>query len=312
MTNIIFFGTPDFILPVLDSINSSFNLLAIVTQPDKPQGRKQILTQSPSKEFGTKHTIPVLTPSKLNNEFITTLQSQFPIVDLCVLAAYGKIIPTPLLALPKLGFLNIHPSLLPRYRGATPTLGPLLRGEPTTSISYMLMDHLMDHGPIISQTQFPISPNTNRDQLTKSMFQTASLQIPSIINNFLNSPHSTPQNHTQATYTPILSKSDGFISWDTLIKAIQSKNIQIESFSPKIQSIIQDIYVSHLGAKFLHQTCLALSPWPGLWTLTPQNKRLKILTSSLIDNQFIPQKVQLEGSTPTDWEKLTNLHLLKP
>ncbi len=308
MTNIIFFGTPDFVLPVLESIQNNFNLLGIITQPDKPQGRKQIFTPSPTKVFGTNHNVPVLTPPKLDDEFITNLNLQFPTVDLCILAAYGKIIPSNLLNLPKFGFINIHPSQLPKFRGATPTLGPILRGESTTAISYMVMDNLMDHGPIITQTQFPILPDINRDQLTKLMFHTASEQITLIINKFLKFHQSTPQNHDQATFTPILTKQDGFISWETLTQAMNAINIPLQSFPPKLQPIIQDIYTPHLGATFLHHTCLALSPWPGLWTLTPENKRLKILTSNLIKNKFSPKIVQLEGSTPTLWSKLITLH----
>ncbi len=299
MTKIIFFGTPEFIIPVLEVLHANFDLLAIVTQPDKPQGRRQLLTPSPAKQFGLEQKIPVLTPSKLDDQFLSNLKTNFPQVDLAVLAAYGKIVPGNLLSYPRHGFLNIHPSLLPAYRGATPTLGPILRGETTTGITYMLMDELMDHGPIVNQIEVEINPQQTRDQLTTDLFQTASADITSVINNYLNNLNQlSPQSHDLAIFTPILKKTDGFIDFLTIRKALANETIELSKFPPKLQSLIQDIYTPQQGAKFLHQACLAVSPWPGLWTFQPDGKRLKILKTTFENNRFNLLEIQLEGKNP--------------
>ena len=317
MTSIIFFGTPDFVVPVLESLvnQPDFQVIAVITQPDQPVGRKQVLTPSPIKIASEKLNLKVFTPAKLTLEFLVELENHtFQLTnkkqpDLAVLAAYGKIIKPNLLNFPIHGFLNIHPSLLPSWRGATPTLAPILRGDPDTGVSFMIMDELMDHGPIISQlTKLTINQNENRQDLTERLFINAASNLPSIIKSYLNSNISHPQNHDLATFTPILKKQDGFISWETFRKARSSNEIALEEFPEKLRPIISNIYSSDLGAKFLHQSCLALSPWPGLWTITPDEKRLKILTTTLQNNQLHPQLVQLEGSTPTDWSKLSSLH----
>lgn len=328
MISIIFFGTPNFVVPILESIHNSKNskIIAVVTQPDQPVGRKQIITPSPVNLKSKELEIKIFTPPKLTNDFISELSNHTyqstgeyqP--DLAILVAYGKIIKTNLLNYPKQGFINIHPSLLPAWRGATPTLAPILRGEKETGVTYTLMDEQLDHGPILAQFTAQITPEENRDQLTTRLFYQSANYIDQIITEFIqNTNHTlsshyqyyTPpiaQNHTLATFTPILDKNDGYVTWGTLHKGQHANAIKLSEFPPKLQPIIQDIYDPKLGAKFLHQACLALSPWPGLWTMTPKNQRLKIITSQFTNNQFLPLLVQLAGSTPTAWKNLSALH----
>lgn len=326
--NIVFFGTPQFVIPILQVLlsDSNFNITSVFTQPDQPLGRKQILTPSPIKQYAWSTNISVFTPQKLNtDEFKSQLYYANPSQpDLAILAAYGKIIPKWLLEYPKHGFLNIHPSLLPKYRGATPTLGPLIRGEQITGVSYMFMDEQLDHGPILAQTSNKIYETENRDQLTTRLFQEASRHLTEIIKHYLeyqntqqlptantdpyqlNLP-SSPQDHNLATFTPLLTKNDGFLPWELIQAALDGKPSPLTLFPAKLQPLISDLYTPQHSATFIHQTITALAPWPGAWTeIVHQNqtKRLKLLSSQLIENHILLNQVQLEGKTPQSWESL--------
>lgn len=320
---ILFMGTPSLVVPVLKTLNETehFQIIAAVTQPDQPVGRKQLLTPSPIKQYSQEHNIPTLAPTKLTLQFQQQLVSH-PRPDVAVLAAYGKIIPQWLLDWPQHGIINIHPSLLPAYRGATPTLGPLLRGEIQTGVTFMLMDAQLDHGPIISQTTSHINPEENRDQLTMRLFQEASQILPHIIDRYTNSPHvttspanilihvpATPQDHSQATYVPLLNKADGFLPWELISAALANQPAPLTLFPNKIQTLVQDIYQPTATATFVHNAIRALSPWPGAWTyFTHQNqqKRLKLLTSRLQNNTLFLNQVQIEGKTPQEFSSLNN------
>src|SRR5579864_8312029 len=142
---VVFFGTPIFVVPILKELAEYFEVVTVVTTPDQKLGRKQLLTPSPVKIYAQKHNIPIITPQQFNNETIEQLRNFKP--DLFVVAAYGKLIPNDLLELPTYGAINIHPSLLPKYRGPTPIQTALLNGETTTGISFIKMDEEMDHGP---------------------------------------------------------------------------------------------------------------------------------------------------------------------
>jgi len=152
---IIFFGTPIFGAIVLEALTKSeFKPIAIVTEPDKPVGRKQILTPPPVKETAIKYDIPVLQPESLSTYQLINLSAYQP--DLIIVAAYGKILPKEILDISRLGSLNIHPSLLPKYRGASPIQTAILNGDKETGVTIILMDEKIDHGPIVAQRQWEI------------------------------------------------------------------------------------------------------------------------------------------------------------
>jgi len=150
---IVFFGTPSFATDVLDELKAGgFLPSLIVTAPDAPQGRKLILTAPPVKEWAEQEDIPVLQPQTLRDdpELAPLINSEW---DLFIVASYGKILPETLLSLPKYGTLNVHPSLLPRFRGASPVRSAILADERTTGVSIMLMDEKLDHGPVVAQAR---------------------------------------------------------------------------------------------------------------------------------------------------------------
>ena len=155
---IIFMGTPDFSVPVLKSLIENAQVVLVVTQPDKPVGRKQLLTESPVKKVALENNIPVFQPSKIRKDYETILRTP---CDLLVTCAYGQIIPKEVLEHPRLGCINVHASLLPKYRGGAPIHWCLINGEEKTGVTIMYMAEKMDAGDIISQKEYKILPTDN-------------------------------------------------------------------------------------------------------------------------------------------------------
>src|SRR3972149_8833640 len=154
---VIFFGTPDFALPALAGLAQNHQLKAIVTQPDKPRGRQRAVKPSPVKPWAQENSLPVLEPESLSDpEFLRSIKEYAP--DVIVVAAYGKIIPPELLVIPRLGCVNIHASLLPKYRGAAPIQRAIMAGARKTGVTIMQMDEGMDTGTILSQAEIPVGP----------------------------------------------------------------------------------------------------------------------------------------------------------
>ena len=162
---IVFMGTPDFAVPSLEALwNKGYDICAVYTQPDKPKGRKQILTPPPVKERALSHHIPVEQPATLRtDEAFATLQRYAP--DLIVVVAYGKILPKNVLDLPRFGCINVHGSLLPKYRGAAPIQWAVLNGDAVTGVTTMFMAEGLDTGDIILKKETPIGPNETAGEL---------------------------------------------------------------------------------------------------------------------------------------------------
>jgi methionyl-tRNA formyltransferase len=250
---VVFMGTPDFAVPVLNYLIKSTKLLAVVTQPDKKAGRKQKIAQSPIKQLALANKIKVLQPAKVrdNAEFIQQIKQLQP--DLIVVVAYGFILPKEILDIPKYGIINIHASLLPKYRGASPIQSAILNGDQETGVTLMLIDEQMDHGPFLGQKSLSIdndSYKTLHDKLAKLGTELLVEILPKYIAGQIKP---VVQDDSLATYCYILTKADGKIDWT---KSAQEIERQVRAFTP----------------------------WPGTWT-TWQGKNLKILAASLsLDN----------------------------
>ena len=210
----IFIGTPDFGIPALEALINSdkFELIAVVTQPDKPKGRKQILTPPPVKEIALKNGIQVLQPQKINND-ITEIQNLQP--DIIIVAAYAQIISQAILDIPKYGCINIHGSLLPKYRGAACIQGAILDGETETGITIMKMDAGLDTGNIIKKFPIPIRENDT----TESVFDKLSnlggeIIVPTLIEFIAGEITLEKQNENEASYVKMIKKEDGKINWN--------------------------------------------------------------------------------------------------
>jgi len=223
-------GTPEFAVPILEAlIKSDFiEVISTVCNQDKLVGRKQILTPPPTKILAEKYNIPVLQPDKIRKpEWTEKIKELNP--ELIVVAAFGQIIPKTILDIPKYKAINVHGSLLPKLRGASPVQFAILEGYEKTGVTIMIMDELMDHGPILSQKKIKIEPKETSKTLFEKMAKIgASLLIETISKWISGQLKVTEQNHDEMTLTKILSKEDGKINWQNSAEKIER---QIRAFN---------------------------------------------------------------------------------
>jgi len=266
--NSVFFGSDEFSLVVLKQlVEAGWPISAIVTETDKQAGRGLQLKQSETKKWATENGIAVFQPE--TKAEITEILSQIK-PHLALLASYGKIIPDEALNIPTYGFLNVHPSLLPKYRGATPLQSVILNGDEQTGVTIMKMDAGVDTGGIVAQKTLPLHQTETFSELKDALAaEGASLllrQLPSYLSG-QNEPKI--QNNAAATGTKKLSKDMGEIDWTQ-------------------------------SAEQIDRQVRALNPWPGTYTFLGE-KRLKILASQVSDGKLSLLEVQLEGKKPTAW-----------
>lgn len=274
----VFFGTPDFVLPVAQKLTEDFELVGVVTSPDIPQGRKKTPTPTDVKKWYMEHLLKnntegvILTPEKLTHETAVKLRKLHP--DLFVVAAYGKLVPEDILAIPTLGSLNIHPSLLPNYRGPSPIQNALLNGDRELGVTIMQMDEELDHGPIVTQWTIPIAPHDTFESLHKKAFSDASLKLPGVIKKYADkSLLPVQQQHDKAFFTERIEREHGYFP------------INNPPEKTKLQRMIRAYY-----------------PWPGVWTnVDVKGKTLRL--------KFLPGGIfQLEGGKPVKLKELLNGH----
>ncbi len=283
-----FFGSDEFSIIVLKQlIDRGYVPALCITQPDKPKGRKLVLTPTPIKEFCLESKIPVITPEILNEKELT-LPPHSPntevAYDFFVVASYGKIIKQKILDIPKKGCLNVHPSLLPQYRGASPIETAILNDSKDTGVTIMLMDAQMDHGPILRQDthafeQWPESKQEVHDALARL----GGTMLADTIEPFMNGEiMQQPQDHTKATFTKMIQKEDGRIS---------------------LSDTDYGTYLKYL----------ALTPWPGLFFfIEKQNRQIRVKVESAhfdASAGFVIDSVIPEGKSPMSFESFRNGYL---
>ena len=205
-TNIIFWGTPDITIPYLEKLErAGYNIVAVVTLPDRPVGRKQILTAPSPKFWAKERNIPVLQPEKLDQNFAEEIKKINP--DISIVVAYGKIIPESIINTPSLGTLNVHYSLLPKWRGATPVESAILYGDEKTGVSIQQMVYKLDAGAIFAEKEIKLKGDEFREDLRSNLSEAGSdlliESLPGILNKTL-SPK--PQDESLVTRAKILSK----------------------------------------------------------------------------------------------------------
>jgi methionyl-tRNA formyltransferase len=271
---ILFFGTPKFSLPALTQLKENdFNIIGVVTQPDKPAGRKKILTPPPIKLLAEKLQLPVYQWEKNDKEVLEKINKIKP--DLIVVVAYGKILPKELVNLPPYGCLNLHPSLLPKYRGPSPIQTAILNGETKTGVTIIKLDQETDHGPIVAQKEFDILEDDDYESLSNSLACEGAEVLVKIIPNYIAGEiKPKEQNHAQATESKIIEKNDGEINW-------QKNPAEID------------------------QQIRAYHPWPGAWT-EATGKRVKILKAHLENGELFLDWVQPEGKEPMRYDDFLN------
>lgn len=231
MADIIFMGTPDFAVQALERLIAEHRVLGVVTQPDRPAGRKKQLKASPVKQLALQHNIPVYQPEKLrkNPEAIAELKA-LGIPDVYVVAAFGQILPQAVLDIPAHGSINIHASLLPRWRGAAPIQAAIRNGDAETGVTIMKMDAGLDTGPMLLKRAIPIASDETgaslHDKLAILGADLVSEALPAYLNGELEPQ---PQDDALSTFAPQIQKQDGQIHWEQDAVAIERL---VRAFTP--------------------------------------------------------------------------------
>jgi methionyl-tRNA formyltransferase len=252
MVRIVFFGTPDFAVPTLRKLlDSPHPVVAVVTQPDRPRGRGQRVSESPVKALAQTRGLPVLQPSRLRDtEFADAFRALQP--DLGVVAAYGKLLPEDILSLPRHGMINVHASLLPKYRGAAPVHRAVIDGEAETGVTIMRMEKMLDSGPMLAKVRRPIGPNETSDVIERDLAELGADLLVSVVDQIDAGAHREElQDFMLCSYAPRLTKEEGLIDWT-------------------------------LPASYIHNRVRGLYPWPHAYTYL-NGVRLIILQAHVED-----------------------------
>ena len=210
----VFFGTPAFAVPTLERlIESNHDVLAVVTQPDRKRGRGQCVSAAPVKQVAEAHQLPVLQPERLKDPtFVAALEALEP--DIGVVAAYGKLLPDNLLELPRHGMVNVHASLLPKYRGAAPIHRAIMAGELETGVTIIQLVRAMDAGPMLKLASCPISPDDTSEMLASRLASLGADLLLTVVDELAAGRTTVQtQDHDRATFAPRLSRDDGVIDW---------------------------------------------------------------------------------------------------
>ena len=310
-------GTPEFGAIILEGLlrqvlGFRVQVLAVVTAPDKPTGRKQILTPSSVKVVAEKYKIPILQTEKILNLKSKILNLK---PDLIVVAAYGQILPKEILEIPKYGCLNVHPSLLPKYRGPSPIRYAILNGDKETGVTIILMDEKMDHGPVLGQRGLEIRENETSATLHDKLADLgASLLMETISKWIRKIIKSQPQDDKKATFTKVLTRGDGKINWKKTAEGLER---EVRAYFPwpgshtfweksgktaQIKILKARVFKSPSGIKYP----------VGKTLVVPQNELgVQCGKGSLPsgDNFLVIEKLQMEGGKEMGSEEFLRGHL---
>ncbi|MEK7175387.1 MAG: methionyl-tRNA formyltransferase [Patescibacteria group bacterium] len=324
--NFVFWGTPDIAAETLEILkNNGYIPCLIITAPDKPQGRKMIITPPSVKIWAQKNNIPFLQPEKLDEEFISkvlgksdlsgnpgslTYPKTFSKFDLFIVVAYGKIIPEKIINLPKFGSINIHYSLLPKYRGASPVESAILNGDTETGISIQKMEFKMDAGPIIAQEKINILPDEKSPELYKKLIPAGAELLVKVLPQLVqrsdleNSKRSdlgtnslTPQNESLATFCKKIKKEDGLVDLEKDSPSILYNKFRAYAEWPRIYFFEKKLPAGHnriiITDVFFQGQTLGIQKG-----LTLEKKQ-----SPSVVPQFIIKKVIPEGKKEITWQE---------
>jgi methionyl-tRNA formyltransferase len=247
---LVFFGTPEFAVPSLERLFASVHpVVGVVTQPDRPRGRGQHVTESPVKQLARARGVPVVQPERMKDEaFLATLRGWQ--ADLGVVAAYGRILPAAVLEAPPLGLINVHASLLPRHRGAAPVHRAVIAGDAVTGVSIMRVVQALDAGAVFATVARPIGPDDTSTEVELDLAHLGADLLLRVIEDIAAARAvETPQDDAGATYAHRLQKDEGLIDWRT-------------------------------SARALHNLVRGLQPWPLTWS-TIAGRRLIVLRTRL-------------------------------
>jgi methionyl-tRNA formyltransferase len=256
---VVFMGTPEFSVPTLVALHSAFQVIGVVTQPDKPKGRGLRIVPTAVKKKALELNLPVIEPPRIADREVLEILAQWK-PDIIVVAAYGKILPESILQLPPMGCVNLHASLLPRHRGAAPISGAILAGDPVTGVCTILMDSGMDTGDILLREEVIINEEDTAGTLhDKLMERGASLVVDTLQGIMKKIIRPVPQDHSLATYTRLVTKEDAIINWDN-------------------------------NAQYLGRLVRAMNPWPGAFLIL-SDETIKVWNAKPETGTGVPGKV---------------------
>jgi methionyl-tRNA formyltransferase len=289
---VLFYGTPAFAVPTLEALLSHHEVVGVVTQPDRPAHRGQRVTEPPVKTLARASGIRVVQPARLRDAGWPEQLSVFA-PEVAVVVAFGQILPRAVLDVPARGSINVHGSVLPRYRGAAPIQWAIIRGETDTGITTFQMDPGMDTGPVLLSTATPIGPDETAGELAERLAELGAQVLLDTLAR-LDGLEPVPQRDAEASLAPRLKKSDGHLRWD------QS--------APKLRNLIRGcnpwpgaITVTPLGPLTLwraHAVAASVEASPG--TLVAHERTLAITTG---DGLLVPTEVQTESRRAVTWDE---------
>lgn len=289
--SILFFGSTEDSLVVLERLvlqtyaDLRLRIVAVVTQPPKPVGRKHIVTLTTTERWARAHNIPVLSFPSAGKGSILYADESFVIhtlasyhADLLISASYGQKIPSATIQNAMHGGLNVHPSLLPRWRGADPIPWQILSGDTETGVTIVTLTDRMDEGKIIAQQRIPLVGNEERESLRKMLFKIGADLLVNVLPAYLRSDiKGEPQDESRATFARRLTREDGYIPWKTIQHAIREGGTEAEQIERAIR---------------------AYHPWPGVWSILPNGKRVKLFKSHISEGKLVLDLIQQEGKNP--------------
>ena len=263
---LVFFGTPEFAVPTLDALLASRHpVVGIVTRPDRPRGRGQRTTAAPIKARADAAGVPLLQPERLTDPAFLDAFAAWR-ADLGVVAAYGKILTEAVLATPPLGLVNVHASLLPRYRGAAPVHRAIINGDRETGVTIMRLVKALDAGPMLASTRRPIGPNDTSDEVERDLARLGADLLASTLDALAaGRVHETPQDDGAATYAARLTKEEGSIDWTS-------------------------------SAERIHNLIRGLRPWPHAYTFLHGRRFILLRSTSSPESTAAPPGTILEAT----------------
>jgi len=318
---IVFFGTPDYVIPILERLNKNFRdknekqpITAVVTQKPKPVGRKQLLEYSPVDKWAHKKNVPIFFDS-------IELIKQNVQADIGILAAYGEIIPEKVIKSFLHGIINIHFSLLPELRGASPVESAIVSGRKEIGVTIFKIDDKLDHGPIVSQFKEEIREEDTTETLRKRLFEKSAEILTTLLPAYISGKITLrEQDHKKASYTREIKKNDAFIPPVVLQSVLDGK----KSAKDWVISFIKN-YSLVPSAYSLERFIRAMQPWPVSWTYVQLGERLKVKGKRLkrlkilkahveispptthdsqnTKHKLVLDEVQLEGKNPVTWRQ---------
>ncbi len=275
MHRIVFMGSPEFALPVLRKLAAQYPVVGIITQPDRPAGRGRVLTPPPIKHLASELNLPVIQPQRLSESHVIQ-QLLFWVPDLIVVAAFGQILRPAVLDLPKFGCVNVHASLLPRWRGAAPIQAAILHGDDQTGITIMRMDPGIDKGPTLAQRSIQITKEDTAGTLAVKLSELGADLLMETLPSYLSGQLiPKPQDDSLATYAPMIKKEDGLLDFsrsavdlDRMIRAFNPWPGAFSYWNNQILKIhkahANEVPAALAGTKIIYQELPAITTGMGI------------------------------------------------